>query len=164
MMRASGSRAQICRSVYCLVRPLNSQMGVQTAEFVMTKGPCLSATSWLTALLLYPLVQLAAQDKPDFSGSWVLESGAQVAADIPQMLSVIQTLVRTNVRGEPMSPFYKDISVTRVLESGRRSEIYHIGVVGGTVPPSRGERVGHTADQHACRQRCIERGATYRPG
>jgi hypothetical protein len=99
----------------------------------MTKGLFLSATLWLIALRLCSMVQLAAQDKPDFSGSWALESGAQVAADIPQELSVTQTLVRANLRGEPMKPFYRDISVTRVLESGRRSETYHIGVVGGTV-------------------------------
>ena len=76
--------------------------------------------------------RLAAQDKPDFSGSWILESGSS-GADIPQTLSVSQSLVRTNVRGEPMKPFFKDIAVTRALTSGTRSETYQIGVVGGTV-------------------------------
>ena len=73
----------------------------------------------------------AAQDKPDFSGSWILESGSS-GADIPQTLSVSQSLVRTNVRGEPMQPFFKDIAVTRALPSGTRSDTYQIGVVGGT--------------------------------
>ncbi|MCA1563596.1 MAG: hypothetical protein LC804_26230 [Acidobacteria bacterium] len=116
------------------VRPLTLQEGrIQTAEFVMTKGPFLNATLWLVVALVCPVAQLAAQDKPDFSGSWVLESGAQAAGDIPQALSVSQVLVRTNVRGEPMKPFYKDITVTRVLESGTRSETYQIGIMGGTV-------------------------------
>src|SRR5712691_2542581 len=75
---------------------------------------------------------LAAQDKPDFSGSWILESGAS-GTDIPLALSVSQSLVRSNVRGEPMQPFFKDITVTRALASSTRSETYQIGVVGGTV-------------------------------
>ena len=57
-------------------------------------------------------VPLLAQDKPDFSGSWILESGSS-GADIPQALSVSQSIVRTNVRGEPMQPFFKDITATR---------------------------------------------------
>ena len=100
----------------------------------MTRASFLSATVWLVVALVCPVAQVAAQDKPDFSGSWILESGAQAAGDIPQALSVSQVLVRTNVRGEPMKPFYKDITVTRVLESGTRSEMYQIGIMGGTVP------------------------------
>jgi hypothetical protein len=34
-----------------------------------------------------------------------------------QALSVSQVFVRANVRGQPMKPFYKDITVTRVFES-----------------------------------------------
>jgi hypothetical protein len=75
---------------------------------------------------------LAAQEKPDFSGSWILESGAS-GTDIPQALSVSQSLVRTNVRGEPMQPFFKDITVTRVLATSTRSETFQIGGVGGSV-------------------------------
>jgi hypothetical protein len=61
--------------------------------------------------------------------------------DIPQALSVSQSLVRTNVRGEPMQPFFKDITVTRVLASSTRSETYHIGGGGG------GVSVGSTGGQ-----------------
>ena len=75
---------------------------------------------------------LAAQDKPDFSGSWILESGAS-GTDTPLALSVSQSLARTDVHGEPMLPFFKDITVTRALASSTRSETYQIGVVGGTV-------------------------------
>jgi hypothetical protein len=77
-------------------------------------------------------VRPAAQDKPDFSGSWILGSGPS-GADIPQTLSVSQSLVRTNVRGESLKPFFKDITITRSTPSGTRSETYQIGVVGGTV-------------------------------
>ena len=73
---------------------------------------------------------LAAQDKPDFSGTWKLES--PFGPDNPQTLSVTQSLVRTNVRGEPMNPFFKDITITRALASGTRSDTHQIGVVGGT--------------------------------
>lgn len=100
----------------------------------MTKSSLLRATLRSFAVLVCAVVQLAAQDKPDFSGSWVLESEAQAAPDTPQSMSVSQTLVRTNVRGEPMDPFYRDITVTRAFESGTRSETYPIGGVGGTAP------------------------------
>ena len=75
---------------------------------------------------------LAAQDKPDFSGSWSLESKVN-GADIPQALSVTQTVVRANVRGEPMTPFYKDLTVRRVFASGPQVEAYVIGTLSGTV-------------------------------
>jgi hypothetical protein len=75
----------------------------------------------------------AAQDKPDFSGHWILESQWQPTADIPRALSVHQSLVQTNVYGQPMTPFFKDISVERAFESGSRSETYDIGVLGGVV-------------------------------
>ena len=89
-----------------------------------------------TMCLVFVLVSLSvrplAQDQPDFTGSWILESGAP-GRDVPQALSVSQSLARTNVRGEPTKPFFKDIVVTRSLPSGTRSERYQIGVVGGAV-------------------------------
>jgi len=98
------------------------------------KGCLTRRTAFCFAVVLMPIAtQPAAQDKPDFSGSWVLESAAQSALDAPQGLSVSQSLVGTNVRGEAMKPFFKEITVTRALEGGPRSETYQIGVVGGTV-------------------------------
>jgi hypothetical protein len=84
-------------------------------------------------LVMLAAVGLAAQDKPDFSGRWVLAGSEPSGPDIPRALSVRQSLVRTNVRGEPMNPFFKDIAVDREFESGTRSETYQIGVVGGFV-------------------------------
>lgn len=74
----------------------------------------------------------AVQDAPDFSGSWILES-ATGGADAPHTLSISQTLVRANVRGEPMKPFFRNITFTASLEAGTRVETYDIGVIGGSV-------------------------------
>jgi len=49
-------------------------------------------------------------------------------------MSVRQSLVRANVYGEPMKPYFKDIVIDREFDSGGRSETYPIGVVGGIVP------------------------------
>ena len=74
-----------------------------------------------------------ARDQPDFSGRWVLEESRPSASEMPRALSVRQTLVRTNVRGEPMEPFFRDLTVERQFEGAIRSETYWIGVQGGTV-------------------------------
>src|SRR5262249_23049284 len=73
-----------------------------------------------------------AQDKPDFSGSWVLASDPS-DADVPQALSIRQLLVRTNVRGEPMTPFFRDITIARTLSTGTSSETFPIGAIVGSV-------------------------------
>lgn len=99
----------------------------------MKRGRMPRAETCLVIVLMWLAAPLAAQDKPDFSGSWVLESIAQAAEDIPRALSVSQSIVRTNVRGDAMTPFFKDITVTRALDSGTRSETFQIGVAGGTV-------------------------------
>jgi len=76
---------------------------------------------------------LAAQDKPDFSGRWVLEDPLPAAVDTPRALIVRQSLVRTSARGTPMEPFYKDLIVEREFESEVRSGSHQIGVVGGVI-------------------------------
>jgi hypothetical protein len=84
-------------------------------------------------LVLLAGASLAAQDHPDLSGRWVLESHSKPTSEIPRRLSVRPSLVRTMERG-PMKPFIRDLIVTREFESGTRSDTYQIGVVGGTVP------------------------------
>jgi hypothetical protein len=101
------------------------------AETVMTNDRIGAATCVVLVMVSLGAL-LAAQGKPDFSGTWILESGPP-GEDVPQTLSVTQSLVRTNVRGEPMERFFKDISITRALASGTRSNMYLIGVEGGTV-------------------------------
>jgi hypothetical protein len=89
--------------------------------------------TWSIALLMLATVGIAAQDKPDFSGRWVLASPQQSDMDIPLTLSVRQTLVRTTVRGDSMEPFFRDITIERQFKTGTRSETQLIGVQGGTV-------------------------------
>jgi hypothetical protein len=89
-------------------------------------------TAWLGILALVA-ARVAAQEEPDFSGRWVLESAAQDGADVPSALTVRQSLVRTTVRGEPMKPFFKDITVERELKGATRIETYQIGIIGGSV-------------------------------
>jgi hypothetical protein len=89
--------------------------------------------TWSIALIMLATVGVAAQDKPDFSGRWILTTPQQSDTDTPLALSVRQTLVRTTVRGDPMEPFFRDITIERQFETGTRSETHPIGVQGGTV-------------------------------
>lgn len=98
----------------------------------MTREKILCTAASFVVVIVLRGAGLAAQDKPDFSGSWTLESTLS-GAEIPRTLSVAQSMVRANVRGEPTEPFFKDITVTRALASDTRSDTYEIGVVGGTV-------------------------------
>lgn len=81
------------------------------------------------SMLIRAFVQ--AQDGVDFSGRWILESPSSASAEAPRALSVRQSLVTTNVRGEPMTPFFKDITIEREVEGSTRAETHRIGVVGG---------------------------------
>jgi hypothetical protein len=129
--------------------------------------------NWGRTMCSVALVALAstsptAQDKPDFSGLWVLETAAPPVPDIPRALSIRQSLVRTNVRGEPVKPFFKDITVDREFESGTRTETFLISVVGGVVPGLRedGSPTGpqvHTAVKWEGNALAIERGSHTGP-
>jgi hypothetical protein len=85
------------------------------------------------ALITLATVGVVAQDKPDFSGRWILTTPQQSDTDTLLALSVRQTLVRTTVRGDPMEPFFRDITVGRQCETGTQSATHLIGVQGGTV-------------------------------
>lgn len=91
----------------------------------MKRSMTLRAAACLLTVLVPGAAQTAAQDKPDFTGSWVLESGSS-GADIPQSLLVSQSAAQPNV------PFSRNIAITRVLAAGTQSETYLIGVGGGT--------------------------------
>ncbi len=82
-------------------------------------------------------VALLAQDKPDFSGTWVWESGSS-DTETPVSMTVTQRLVRTNVRGEPLAPSFLTIAVARTRANGMRVDsTYPIGVSGGLVGSTR---------------------------
>ena len=85
------------------------------------------------ALMMLAAVGASAQTKPDFSGRWILETASESSPDVPPALSVSLTLIRTTVHGEPMTPFFKDITIERQFERGPRSETHTIGVLGGSV-------------------------------
>lgn len=89
----------------------------------------------LSAIALSMLVGafVQAQDGVDFTGRWIFESPSSASAETPRALSVRQSLVTTNVRGEPMRPFFKDITIEREVEGSTRAETHQIGVVGGVV-------------------------------
>ena len=99
----------------------------------MTTGPLKRWRSWSVGLALFAAVTLAAQERPDFSGRWVLDSPRESGPDIPSALSVRQSVARTTMTGEPMVPFFKDITIERRFVSGTTSETYAIGLVGGVV-------------------------------
>ena len=54
--------------------------------------------SWASLLIVFTTVGIAAQDKPDFSGRWVLTIPQQSDTDTPLALSVRQTVVRNDAR------------------------------------------------------------------
>ena len=75
----------------------------------------------------------AAQERPDFSGRWILAEPQQPDSETPSELSVHQTIVQTTVRGEPMPPYVSRLSIDRRFDSGVRSESHAMGL-GGQVP------------------------------
>lgn len=84
-------------------------------------------------VLISLVAALAAQDKPDFSGRWVLEDPLEAAPDVPRALTIRQSLVTTTALGSPMEPFFKDLTIEREFEQGKVSDSYWIGIVGGVI-------------------------------
>jgi hypothetical protein len=87
---------------------------------------------WLLLLTSLVAAVVEAQEKPDFSGSWILQDPPQSSVDIPRVLTIRQPLRRTTARGEPMPPVFLDLTVEKHFESEVRTDTYHIGTEGGT--------------------------------
>jgi len=86
------------------------------------------------AILLMAIpTAVAAQDKPDFSGRWILVSSSTPDPSAAQTLTVRQTVTRTNVRGGPMQPFFSALIVERQFADRAATATYQIGVQGGMV-------------------------------
>jgi hypothetical protein len=98
---------------------------------------CRNRLAWSLTLLILATAIVVAQNKPDFSGRWILAVPESSASDIPSALSVRQTVVRTTIHREPMEPFFKNIAIDLEFESGVRSEDHLIGVSGAIVPGRR---------------------------
>jgi|SRR3954449_7918332 len=90
----------------------------------------LTLSSCVLVLLVSSVAQIPKQ--PDFSGEWVrLATGASF--DAPATLVVRQRVTRTNIRGEPMAPYFSQLVVERHYSNRVESDSYDIGIVSGTV-------------------------------
>ncbi len=84
-------------------------------------------------MTLLTAVCAAAQQGTDFSGRWTLIGPADAAPDTAQTMTIRQPIVRTDVYGRPMTPFYRELIVNRETADGVRSETYGIGLEWGIV-------------------------------
>jgi hypothetical protein len=114
---------------------------------------------WLSILSILVLVAatVTAQDKPDFSGRWILETSAVVGPDVARSLTVRQRVVRANVNGAPMPPFFNELSVERQYVTDVHAETYQIGVEGGTVGGVAATNRGPAPDVNASQTRLVVR-------
>lgn len=71
--------------------------------------------------------------QPDFSGRWTLVTAQPSDAGVAKALNVHQTVRPTNVRGQPMAPFFSTIEIERQFDAATNTETHLIGVGGGTV-------------------------------
>ena len=88
---------------------------------------------FLSMLLATIPVAAAAQDKPDFSGRWVLVSASHTDPDVAASLVVRQPVTRTNVFGASMPPAFLELIVERQFPDRLRTDTFQIGVSGGIV-------------------------------
>jgi hypothetical protein len=95
-----------------------------------------------TVLFLAISAAVSAQSGTDFSGRWKLEPSPELSSEIAHALTVRQSVVSTNVRGEPMTPYFKDIAIEREFADRTRLERHEIGVIGGSVSGSNADKAG----------------------
>ena len=103
----------------------------------------------LPSCVLVLLVSGVAQmpKEPDFSGEWMLVEASGPASAPAPALTVRQAVTRTTRRGEPMAPWFSDLTVERQFKSGVVSESYKIGMSSGTVGGVSGERPSPQRDR-----------------
>jgi hypothetical protein len=65
-------------------------------------------------------------NEPDFSGAWELVQTSGTPSDPASVLTVHQTITRTTMRGEPMTPWFSDVTVARHFTTGVVAETYKI--------------------------------------
>jgi hypothetical protein len=104
-----------------------------------------------SVLVLLSAETIAAQAKLDFSGNWVLVKSNGSASDAAQTMTVRESFQRVSVRGTPIEPPLITLAVERDSAAGVRSDLYTIGVAGGTTGGAIGNpgvtTVGHQAPQ-----------------
>jgi hypothetical protein len=111
---------------------------------------------------------IAAHGRPDFSGQWEPETRPS-EADVPLVLTVRQTVATQTVRGDAMTPIFRDITIERQFASGTQSDTHVIGVQSGKMSGRVG--VGETEAAHTAVRwdgtALVFEGGTYtgsRPG
>jgi hypothetical protein len=91
---------------------------------------------WLPDLaVLFAVTASVAPAQPgtDFSGRWTLASPLTAMPGVATALVVRQSVRNTNLRGEPVQPFFAEISVEHEAEGRTIVETHQIGVIGGSM-------------------------------
>ncbi|SRR5690349_15896297 len=94
--------------------------------------------SCIAVLLMMPAP--STQDKPDFSGDWILVSPLDAGLNAAQAMTVHESFKRESVQGTPIDPPLITLAVDRRVNGSVRSELYTMGTIGGTI----GGVVGNT--------------------
>src|SRR5262245_20426117 len=76
----------------------------------------------------------SAQDRPDFSGDWILVNRSDApAANAAQSITVHESFKYESVRGTPVDPPLITLLVERRINGTVHSELYTVGTITGTV-------------------------------
>ena len=103
---------------------------------------------WLGLLISLTAGTTAAQEKPDFTGQWVLVTPPDGGTDAARALSVSQWFEHTtSVRGVPID--LPHVAMERQFQTGVRSESYQIGIAGGMTGVSAGVNVPSVRTHYA---------------
>jgi hypothetical protein len=86
----------------------------------------------LSILIAHAVSGTGTPPQPDWSARWILVVALPSDADVPTELTVRQSIRRTTLRGEPMTPYYDQITIEH--ESGNGAQgTFTIGTNSGTV-------------------------------
>ena len=103
---------------------------------------------WLGLLISLTAGTTSAQEKPDFTGRWVLVTSTDGATNVASAMSVRQWFEHTaSVRGVPIG--LPNIEIDRQFQTGVRSESHQIGVEGGMTTVSAGVNVPRVRTRYA---------------
>ena len=85
------------------------------------------------ALVALTVAAPVAQDRPDFSGTWILVSPSPAPSNAPQTLVVNATFRRQSPRGTPLNPPLVALTVDPRSGTLIRPGNYDVGMTGGVV-------------------------------
>src|SRR5678815_5529148 len=78
----------------------------------------------------------SAQDKPDFSGDWILVNRRDAPTNAAQSITVHESFKRESVRGTSVNPPLITLMVERRINGTVHGELYTVGTISGTVGDS----------------------------